>query len=380
MNSYFRIDVNLLAALMLAVILIIAYGRLDRRDRLNRAFLVTTLIVILQLVVETMTCVLNGMPGAWVRPFALFLHVVLFIAAPGLTYSWYRLSRHVGGTFKPLPKPTAALMLVPFCVSVVFSVLSCFNGAYFDIDSMNVYVRGPWFGLSAAMTYFYLVATLWKIVVDRKLYMREDLVLMTTATILPIVGGLLQSLFYGILLMWSSVAFALIVVFIFLEQRFIRVDRLTGARTRDSFEYHVKRRLRHPASFGLVYLDLDSLKAINDGYGHDEGDCALRAVANAVKSAIGDEDYLVRLGGDEFLAFVDGVDLDALKRVVGRAKDHLEAYNASAGKPYRIDVSVGYDVRSDRYPEIEDFIRHVDHLMYRDKQNRHAPADPGAPR
>ncbi len=380
MNSYFRIDVNLLAALMLAVILFIAYGRLDRRDRLNRAFLVTSLIVILQLVVEALTCLLNGMPGDWVRPVALFLHVVLFIAAPGLTYSWYRLSRHVGGSFQPLPKPMSLLMLLPFCVSVVFSVLSSWNGLYFDIDSMNVYVRGPWFGLSAAMTYFYLIATLGKIVIDRKRYMKEDLVLMTTATVMPMVGGVLQSLFYGILLMWSSVAFSLLVVFIFLEQRFIRVDRLTGARTRDSFEYHVKRRLKHPASFGLVYLDLDSLKAINDRYGHDEGDCALRAVADAVKSVIGKDDYVVRLGGNEFVAFVDNVDREALARTVERAKDVIDAYNAAAGKPYRIAVSVGYDVRSDRYSEIEDFIRHVDHLMYRDKQNRHASADSGATR
>jgi len=362
------------------VILFIAYERLDRQDRLNRAFLVTSLIVILQLVVEALTCVLNGMPGDWVRPVALFLHVILFIAAPGLTYSWYRLSRHVSGTMRPLPKTTAALMLLPFCVSVVFSVLSCWNGVYFDIDAANVYVRGPLFNLSAAMTYFYLVATLVKIVIDRKRYMKDDLVLMTTATVMPMVGGLLQSMFYGILLMWSSVAFALIVVFIFLEQRFIRVDRLTGARTRDSFEYHVRRRLKHPAPFGLVYLDLDSLKAINDRYGHDEGDCALRAVATAMKSAIGKDDYVVRLGGDEFLAFVDNVDFEALARTVERAKDVIDAYNDAAQKPYRIAVSVGYDVRSDRYPEIEDFIRHVDHLMYRDKQNRHAPADPGAPR
>ena len=89
-------------------------------------------------------------------------------------------------------------------------------------------------------------------------------------------------------------------------------------------------------------------------------------------------DLVARLGGDEFVAFVDNVDGEALKTIVEAVKNALDAYNATAKKPYRITVCVGYDVRSDRYSEIEDFIRHVDHLMYRDKQNRHASADSGA--
>jgi len=373
MNSYFRIDVNLLSAFMLIAILFIAYRRLDRKDRLNRAFLYTSLIVILQLFVEATTCILNGMAGAWVRPFSLALHAVLFLAAPALTCSWFHLSHLVTGTREPIAKAVWAVLLLPLAFSVVMSILSAFTGVYFDIDAANVYVRGPLFPLSAAMTYFYLLATLVKILADRDRYMREDISLMLTATVIPMIGGLLQSLFYGVLLMWSSVAFSLVVVFIFLEQRFIRLDRLTGARTRDSFEYHVRRRLKRPGSFGLVYLDLDGLKEINDRYGHAEGDAALCALAEAMTASIGKDDFLARLGGDEFLAFVDDVDATGLAATVERAMAAVEAFNRTSGKPYRISFSVGFDVRDERYAELEDFIRHVDHLMYKDKHRGPSP-------
>ncbi|MFA5007013.1 MAG: diguanylate cyclase [Candidatus Izemoplasmatales bacterium] len=378
MNSYFRIDVNLLSAVMLIAILFIAYGRLDRKDRLNRAFLYTSLIVIMQLVTEAMTCVLNGMAGDWVRPAALFLHAVLFLAAPLLTASWFRLSRLVSGIPVHAGKAVIVLFLMPLLISVTLSVASVFTGVYFDIGEGNVYVRGPLFFLSAMMTYFYLIATLVRILAERRHYIREDFSLMIAATVIPMLGGVLQSVFYGVLLMWSSVAFSLIVVFIFLEQRFIRVDRLTGARTRDSFDYHIRRRVIRPEPFGLVYLDLDGLKTINDNFGHAEGDAALRTVANTIQDAIGKDDYLVRLGGDEFLGFVDNVDMAGLITLVEQGKKALERYNATSGKPYRIDVSVGCALYDDPRVNIEDFIRRVDHLMYLDKQKKQA-AEP-APR
>lgn len=373
MNSYFRIDVDLVAAVVLAVIMVIAFKRLDRRDGLNRAFLYTSLIVVVQLVVEALTCLMNGIPGGWVRPTAIALHVILFIAAPTLTWFWYRLSRHVAGPVERLTSLRSALILAPLAVNVVLTLFSAFSGIFFAIDADNVYHRGPLFLLASGITYFYLLLALSRIIVDRRKFVLEDIVLMIAATVMPILGGLLQSLFYGILLMWPSVAFSLVILFIFLEQRLVRVDSLTGAWTRESFEYYVSRRQKSQAPFGLVYLDLDGLKEINDGFGHHEGDSALKAVADAVKRTLGPDDFIVRLGGDEFLAFVDGATSASLVAVVDAARANIDRYNASAQKPYRVSASFGYDVRNPGFAEAGDFVRHVDRLMYEGKNRKRAP-------
>ncbi len=371
MIPYYRTDVNFIAAAVLGIILLIAAHRLDRSDKLNRAFFITGLIVILQLVIEAATCLLNGMPGAWIRSFDVVFHVVLFATAPILTYSWYRLARRMTNPTEKIPKALFFLILTPLVVNLVLTIVSAFNGIFFSVDLMNVYHRGPLFGFSAALTYFYLGLALLCIFIDRRKFVREDIVLMACATIMPILGGVFQSLFYGVLLMWSSVAFSLMILFIYLEQRLVRCDRLTGAWTRESFDYFIIRRMRQDQvePFGMVLFDLDGLKEINDGFGHLEGDAALRACVDAVRRVIGCDDFIVRLGGDEFIAFIENA-TEAIPRILAKAIAEIDECNRTSGKPYRLSVSFGGDVYSPAYPDIEAFIRHVDQLMYENKHSK----------
>ena len=91
MNVFLRVDINIVAMILLGIIAMIAYKRLDLKDQLNRAFLITSLIVILELFFETSTCVLNRRPELWAAPVSTILHFFLFVAGPILTYSWYRM-------------------------------------------------------------------------------------------------------------------------------------------------------------------------------------------------------------------------------------------------------------------------------------------------
>ncbi len=375
MIPYYRTDVNFIAAAVLGIILLIAAHRLDRSDKLNRAFFITGLIVILQLVIEAATCLLNGMTGAWIRPFDIVFHIVLFATAPILTYSWFRLARRMTNPTEKIPPGLLLLILSPLIVNLIMTITSAYNGIFFSIDLDNIYHRGPLFGLSAALTYFYLGLALLCIFIDRRKFVREDIVLMACATAMPIIGGILQSIIYGVLLMWSSVAFSLIILFIYLEQRLVRCDRLTGAWTRESFDYFVARRIRQDrvAPFGMVLFDLDGLKEINDGFGHLEGDQALRTCVDAVRRAISGDDFIVRLGGDEFIAFIENA-AGIMPQILARASAEIEECNRTSGKPYRLSVSFGGDIFSSEYPDIDAFIRHVDRLMYENKHSKQGTA------
>jgi diguanylate cyclase (GGDEF)-like protein len=101
--------------------------------------------------------------------------------------------------------------------------------------------------------------------------------------------------------------------FVTMQQRLL-TDRLTGLANREAFLRHVeekiilRRRTVDPRSFGLLFIDLNGFKAINDTYGHDAGDKVLCIVSERMQLALRPEDFLARFAGDEFLVMIDGVD------------------------------------------------------------------------
>ncbi len=85
-------------------------------------------------------------------------------------------------------------------------------------------------------------------------------------------------------------------------------DALTGLANRSLFEKALRKALETGKSFGLVFLDLDGFKGINDTYGHDYGDLLLQEMGRRLTGALRDTDLVARIGGDEFVVLLDGVD------------------------------------------------------------------------
>jgi len=102
-------------------------------------------------------------------------------------------------------------------------------------------------------------------------------------------------------------------------------DALTGVMNRRSFEVDVTRELgrvaRHGGRFGLVMLDLDGLKAVNDTLGHNAGDARLQALGSALRTMTRREDTAYRLGGDEFAVLLPGASPDQARRVLARVAE-----------------------------------------------------------
>lgn len=106
-------------------------------------------------------------------------------------------------------------------------------------------------------------------------------------------------------------------------------DPLTGLRLRSTFMRAVRREVAEPRPgcvTGVLYVDLDGLKRVNDTLGHDSGDAVLREVADRLKAAVGPRDVVARLGGDEFAVLVRGRhDLPQVRRA---AEDVLSSIAA----------------------------------------------------
>jgi diguanylate cyclase (GGDEF)-like protein/PAS domain S-box-containing protein len=123
-------------------------------------------------------------------------------------------------------------------------------------------------------------------------------------------------------------------------------DSLTGLANRGAFQARLQaaalRSMEHRSSFGLLLLDLDHFKHINDSFGHAAGDELLQAVAHRVRSAIRANDFAARLGGDEFAIIIEDVPEDG---VLHRAGDSIaKRLNASmplANRTISAGVSIG---------------------------------------
>ncbi|MBR1664569.1 MAG: GGDEF domain-containing protein [Ruminococcus sp.] len=151
-----------------------------------------------------------------------------------------------------------------------------------------------------------------------------------------------------------------------------KTDALTGLLNRTGFFREYTSIVAYGADEGitLAIADLDGLKGINDNYGHDEGDYAIHAVAQALRLSVPKGAVCARFGGDEIIAVFKGeVDNNEIEQHFMQV---IENINSSAIKPYRLSASIGiYTDTSGTHSRFEDLLKGADRLMYEQKEQHH---------
>ena len=129
-------------------------------------------------------------------------------------------------------------------------------------------------------------------------------------------------------------------------------------------------------SVAFVCFDLDRLKKINDEFGHQAGDFAIRLVANAVRKAAPKEAIVARMGGDEFLAVLPEANQAAADRFIAEFSRQIRKMNREEDRAFTVGASCGSVVfKLDTLSTIERCIRMSDEEMYRMKEQRHVGRD-----
>jgi diguanylate cyclase (GGDEF)-like protein/putative nucleotidyltransferase with HDIG domain len=153
-------------------------------------------------------------------------------------------------------------------------------------------------------------------------------------------------------------------------------DPLTGLPNRRSMFVHLARELaraeRIKSEVAIVVMDIDGFKAINDTYGHNVGDHALREVAGALQAALRPYDLCVRYAGDEFIVVLADCSreaADAKRRELQTRIAEIQV-EVRPGKKLRLGVSAGAAVFPHDGATYEELLADADHLMYRDKAKR----------
>ncbi len=121
----------------------------------------------------------------------------------------------------------------------------------------------------------------------------------------------------------------------------IERDELTGLFNRNFIQGLLKEYFEAGKNdFGILFLDVNRLKYVNDNFGHDKGDRLLKCVANALKKSLRDEDASARIGGDEFLVVLSNLDNgDTISNITDRINEIVFVYDEIEDFP--VSVSIG---------------------------------------
>jgi diguanylate cyclase (GGDEF)-like protein len=154
-----------------------------------------------------------------------------------------------------------------------------------------------------------------------------------------------------------------------------RTDFLTGLLNRRSLlelgDKEIERSRRSGLPLGILLVDLDFFKSINDRYGHDAGDEALKVVSSRFNSILRSIDIFGRYGGEEFVAFLPGADLESSLAVAERLRAAIESSEIAYGDfDIKITASIGvHSQTAEESTRLESCLIHVDMALYRAKEN-----------
>ncbi len=158
-------------------------------------------------------------------------------------------------------------------------------------------------------------------------------------------------------------------------ERNLRTDRLTNVLNRDSLIAQIDFRRSNcvdgsPLHFGLLFIDLDRFKAVNDEYGHDEGDKVLVTIAQRLQHTLRHDDSVARFGGDEFVVYLHGVsDMEVARSIADKIRHAVnKPIPGREGQQYVVDASVGVSLYPDDGLDVETLLRVADSRMFDQKR------------
>lgn len=189
-------------------------------------------------------------------------------------------------------------------------------------------------------------------------------------------------------MLWSSAAFAILLLRhlqahvqkrLAIEHLALH-DQLTGLHNRHALLEQLGQLLgpkgRQRARFGLLFMDLDGFKPVNDRYGHATGDAVLKAVAGRINSCVRQQDFAARIGGDEFVVVLQNIEqADAVTAMAQRIRTSLAQPLMIDGQQIRVGASIGMVSYPADGATADALLARADQMMYEIKRGgKAAPA------
>ncbi len=359
-------------AVVLMVMLLVCAGKSLRRDLLSEKIFYGMIWATISLALtECLSFVLDGrtFPGA--RTICVICNELLFGINIIFCYLWilyvdYKLFEDMDRIRKRY-----GVLALPAAAVVIMLIINIFTPVLFSVSKENIYSRTPLTVICYVVSFFYLAYAEILIYTNRH-NAKRYLFMPSVIFLFPILAGaIVQMLFYGISVTWATVSISMVSIYLNVQGEFSAVDSLSGVYTRqylDSYFICIAGRRRQKKVLAGIMIDLDRFKSINDTYGHQAGDQAIRDIGKILRLSCSSEDVIARYGGDEFVIIGPPHKNMDMQRRIGIIEDNFAKYNNSGLMPYKLMFSYGCSYYYPDKDTIDDFLRRMDMSMYENKK------------
>jgi diguanylate cyclase (GGDEF)-like protein len=363
------VDLIIYSELILIYIIVNLYRKHTQSEQSTKLFLCIAYVLSVDTILEGVTWAINGLHYPLDREISMLTNTILLAcnSLPAITWVAYA-DYKIFNDYKKMKK-RIRFYLIPFYISVILLTINLWTGIVFTIDETNVYSRSAGLYVIPLMTYAMITVLYFSTRKYKKQINGKIMQSIFLFMLIPIAAGILQMLFYGILLIWPAFIFATLIAFIQVEKDAVSKDTLTGLATREQLERRMQYLTSKSIGFSVIMADMNGFKMINDQFGHQEGDQALTIVASILKHNVKSFDLICRYGGDEFVILLESDDHSASGKVSKRIRQEAEAFNRKMAKPYQLSMSFGhaYWNPGEKKPQ-DELMREVDAMMYKDKE------------
>ena len=360
--------------LLIALLFISRIRRSANNDQIE--FQIFTLIAVLTIVacfVDFFSFFSDGRPGPVWRVINLLSNTYCFVANPLFISCWCLFEDVKLYHSRARIKKIYTYAFIPAILLAVIALLNMFVPIIFAIDENNQYYRLPF-----SYAYYFVDACyiVFGIYILKKYEQKYGKVRFFPIFLMigPIVMGCaLQVIFYGISMIWVSMAVGMTAIYMSLQNEFSYLDKLTGLYNRAYLDYLIEGVVRENATrFGGIMIDVDYFKEINDTMGHSIGDEALIDVARVITFSKPDKAIAIRFAGDEFMVMFKATTEKELQSTIKAIREELQLFNETEQRQYQLSLSLGYSMYDPSTQTIDQFLKNMDDNMYEEKKLKHS--------
>lgn len=366
------IIVNSIGAFLMARLLIVRSGEWENHYPWEKLFSAMIWLTIIGCTAETLSFLIDGRHFPFCRALNYILNSVCFLGTATVGYLWCLFVEYRVFNSPERVRRASRLLAIPLIFDYLLCIISLKTGVVFTITQDNVYQRGSLVAISYFLLFFYFIYSLCLSDISKKNGLHLKTMSSMTFVLPCMIGTLVQGMFYGITLGWTSVAVAF--VHVYQQTQFLNfyTDSLSMLYNRRYLD-RVTRQIAHstPSNIYGIMIDVNDFKHINDAYGHSAGDRAIQHIARILTSSISKSTLAIRYAGDEFILLLRTEDPNVVTGLIRRLEQNVEAWNESHVEPYTLSFAMGYSYFDPTQMTADEFLTDMDRRMYENKHTHY---------
>lgn len=358
---------NAIGIVLIAVMIVCNLWRFQTRSRADRCLLFMMFFALTSCVADPISYTMKGMPGLLPKIVVYATSSWLFAANMLAVNYWVRfLAFYLNGG---MLRRNRIMLNTVVVIGLALLVINLVTPIVFTIDENNLYSR-------TNLYVFYLIVDYMLVINSLVTYFKSRAkggilkFFPIWVYIVPIlIGGVVQSLYYGISVIPTSIAVSIAGVLASLQNEMIYHDQLTGLFNRSYLLYLLEKNVNTPKlNITGIMIDLNGFKHINDEFGHAVGDDALVMSARILQSSVGNAGCVIRYAGDEFIILLNTQNRENVEKCIAKIRNSFDKFNNDGVKPYSLFVSIGCHKLDMKAESVDTFINVIDARMYEDKK------------